>query len=187
MAILTDSFDLLRTYAGSLTWSPLVRSSRGTVLGLLRRIVVGQIVVTDSDGAVTVCGALKVKDGTPSTQLRVLKETFWVRALLFADMVRVIPVLGKEGGSGYRGEEGIFWREHELSEFFRDSRRALCWVKSRAQIWLLSSRYVESPCAVGAQRALTGAGIHPQPRPAIECHDIDIFDRVNRHQSCPQH
>ncbi len=49
--------------------------------------------VTDSDGAVTVCGARKVKDGTPSTELRVLRETFWVRALLFADMVRVIPVL----------------------------------------------------------------------------------------------
>jgi len=104
MAILTSSFDSLRTYAGSLTWSPLVRFSRGTVLGLLRRIVVGQIVVTDSDGAVTVCGARKVKDGTPSTELRVLKETFWVRALLFADMVRVIPVsvcVGRleEGGS----------------------------------------------------------------------------------------
>ena len=89
MAIITSSFDSLRTYAGSLTWSPLVRFSRGAVLGLLRRIALGQIVITDSDGAVTVCGAPTVKDGTPRTQLRVLKETFWVRVLLFADMVSV--------------------------------------------------------------------------------------------------
>ncbi len=93
MAILTNSFDSLRSYAGSLTWSPLVRFSCGAVLGLLRRIVVGQIVITDSDGMVTLCGAPRIKDGTPRTELRVLKETFWVRVLLFADMVRVIPGL----------------------------------------------------------------------------------------------
>ena len=87
MAILADSFDSLRTYAGSLTWSPLVRLSRGIVLNTLRRIKVGQLVVIDSDGEVIVCGAPKVKDGTPKTELRVLRETFWVRVLLFADMV----------------------------------------------------------------------------------------------------
>lgn len=85
------SFDILRTYAGSITWQPLVRFSRGIVLGLLRRIVVGQIVVRDSDGAVTICGAPEVKSGTPRSELRVLKETFWVRALLFADMVSIGP------------------------------------------------------------------------------------------------
>ena len=94
MAILADSFDSLRTYAGSLTWSPLVRFSRGAVLSLLRRIKVGQLVLTDSDGEVTVCGTPKVKDGTPRTELKVLKETFWVRVLLFADMVSVFEVLG---------------------------------------------------------------------------------------------
>ena len=93
MAVLTNSFDALRTYAGSLTWSPLVRFSRGAVLGLLRRIAVGQVVVTDSDGAVIMCGSPKVKEGTPKTELRVLKETFWVRALLFADMVSDFEVV----------------------------------------------------------------------------------------------
>ena len=87
MALLTDPLDALRTYAGSFAWQPMVRFSRSIILGLLRRILVGQILVRDSDGAVTVCGAPQVKDGTPRTDLRVLKETFWVRVLLFADMV----------------------------------------------------------------------------------------------------
>jgi len=89
MAYLDHPFDILRTYAGSFTWQPLVRFSRGIVLDLLRRIAVGQIVVRDSDGAVTMCGAPQLKDGTPRSELRVLKETFWVRALLFADMVSI--------------------------------------------------------------------------------------------------
>jgi len=91
MAYLDYSFYILRTYAGSFTWQPLVRFSRGIVLSLLRRIAVGQIVVRDSDGAVTICGAPQTKDGTPRSELRVLKETFWVRALLFADMVSIVP------------------------------------------------------------------------------------------------
>ena len=91
MALLTDPLDALRTYVGSFAWQPMVRFSRSIILGLLRRILVGQILVRDSDGAVTVCGAPQVKDGTPRTDLRVLKETFWVRVLLFADMVSSSP------------------------------------------------------------------------------------------------
>lgn len=91
MSRLDYPFDVLRTYAGSIIWQPLVRFSRGIVLSLLRRIAVGQIVVRDSDGAVTTCGAPEVKSGTPRSELRVLKETFWVRALLFADMVSLVP------------------------------------------------------------------------------------------------
>ena len=87
MAVLTTSLDTLTTYAGSLTWSPLVRFSRGAVLSLLRRIAIGQLVVIDTDGAVTLCGTPQIKDGSPRTELRVLRETFWVRVLLFADMV----------------------------------------------------------------------------------------------------
>ena len=105
MAILLDSFDSLRAYAGSFTWSPLVRFSRGLVLNTLRRIKVGQLVVTDSDGAVTVCGAPKVKDGTPKTELKVLKETFWVRVSLFADMVSASEVLGNLGEFRVRRQE----------------------------------------------------------------------------------
>ena len=87
MAVLKYPFDTLRSYAGSFTWQPFVRFSRTTVLHLLQRITVGQILVTDSDGMRTVCGAPQVKDGTPRTELKVLKEAFWVRAILFADMV----------------------------------------------------------------------------------------------------
>lgn len=87
MALLAHPLDAFRSYAGSLTWQPLVRFSRSMVFGLLKRIAVGQILVIDNDGTRTICGPPQEKDGTPSTELRVLKEAFWVRVLLFADMV----------------------------------------------------------------------------------------------------
>ena len=87
MAILSYPLDTFRSYAGSFAWQPFVRFSRSIVLNLLTRIDVGQILVTDSDGTRTVCGAPQAKDGTPRTELRILKEAFWVRVLLFADMV----------------------------------------------------------------------------------------------------
>lgn len=94
MATISRSFYSLRTAVGSLTWSPLVRLSRGFVLALLERIEVGTVVVTDSNGAVFVCGAGHPNDVGPKTELRVLKEAFWVRMLLFADMVRNPPLHG---------------------------------------------------------------------------------------------
>ena len=87
MAIVFSTFDSLRSYLGSFTWGPLVKLSRSTVLGLLSRIEVGQLVVRDSDGAVTICGQSGINDLSPRTELRVLKEAFWVRVMLFADMV----------------------------------------------------------------------------------------------------
>ena len=87
MPILSRSLDTLRSYLTSFTWGPFVTLSRTTVLGLLSRIEVGQLVVTDSDGAVTICGNSGITDGAPRTELKVLKEAFWVRVLLFADMV----------------------------------------------------------------------------------------------------
>lgn len=90
MAVVSRSFGSLRTYVGSLTWGPLVRLSRGMVLGLLQRIELGRIVVTDSDGTVIVCGVAPTKAGWPQTEIKVLKETFWVRVLLFADMVSYV-------------------------------------------------------------------------------------------------
>ena len=35
----------------------------------------------------TICGQPGTKDASPHTELKVLKETFWVRVMLFADMV----------------------------------------------------------------------------------------------------
>lgn len=87
MAIVSRTFDSLRSYLGSFTWGPFVKLSRSTVLGLLSRIEVGQLVVRDSDGTVTICGQPCIKDGSPRTELRVSKEAFWVRVMLFADMV----------------------------------------------------------------------------------------------------
>lgn len=87
MAIVSRTFDSLRSYVGSFTWDPFVKLSRSRVLGLLSRIQVGQLVVRDSDGMVTSCGQHGIKDGSPRTELRVLKEAFWVRVMLFADMV----------------------------------------------------------------------------------------------------
>ena len=87
MAIVSRTFDSLRSYLGSFTWGPFVKLSRATVLGLLSRIEVGQLVVRDCDGTVTICGKPGIKDGSPRTELRVAKEAFWVRVMLFADMV----------------------------------------------------------------------------------------------------
>ncbi len=87
MAIVARTFDSLRSYLGSFTWGPFVNLSRSTVLGLLSRIEVGQLVVRDSDGTVTICGQPGSEDASPRTELRVSKEAFWVRVMLFADMV----------------------------------------------------------------------------------------------------
>lgn len=87
MAIVSRTFDSLRSYLGSFTWGPLVKLSRSTVLGLLSRIEVGQLVIRDGDGTVKICGQLGIKDASPRTELRVSKEAFWVRVMLFADMV----------------------------------------------------------------------------------------------------
>lgn len=83
---LNDTFDAVRSYAGSFTWGPLVSLSRNAVLSLLSRIEEGQLVVTDTDGTITICGAPK-PSGRPRTELTVQKDAFWVRLLLFADMV----------------------------------------------------------------------------------------------------
>ena len=93
MAVVTRTFDSLRSYIGSFTWGPIVHISRRTVLGLLSRIVVGQLVVVDCDGTTTLCGQLGKKDGSSRTELKVLKEAFWVRVMLFADMVRALRII----------------------------------------------------------------------------------------------
>ncbi len=85
-SVMNGTFDAVRGYAGSFTWGPLVSLSRNAVLSLLSRIEEGQLVLTDTDGTVTICGAPK-PNGRPRTELSVQKDAFWVRLLLFADMV----------------------------------------------------------------------------------------------------
>jgi len=77
--------DGLRRYAGSLSWSPLLSFSRSTILSVLRNIEQGELTIVDTNGETTFCG--KAIEGRPATSLKIHKETFWVRMLLFADMV----------------------------------------------------------------------------------------------------
>lgn len=88
MAALSRAWDSWRTSLEWMTWGPLVRFSQSTVLSLLSRIELGAIVVIDSDGTVSRCGEVGENTKGPKTELRVVKDIFWVRALLFADMVR---------------------------------------------------------------------------------------------------
>lgn len=122
MATVYRSFNSLRTQVGSLTWASLVSLSRAFVLALLKRIEVGTIVVTDSNGAVLVCGAVQPDDPGPKTELRVLKDTFWVRMLLFADMVRQNSLSKAREACGY----GIELAKAESREKSRALRKVSC-------------------------------------------------------------
>ena len=82
------SLGFLRSYIGAFAWAPFVQLSKGAVLGLLQKIEYGQLEVLDEDGKSTTCGSVPASDDAPTTQLKVLKDVFWVRVLLFADMVR---------------------------------------------------------------------------------------------------
>lgn len=86
--LVTSALDTLRSYAGSLAWGPLVRLSRSSVLALLQSIEVGQLNIVEKDGSEIVCGngALS-RSEVPVARLKVLKEVFWLRLALFADMV----------------------------------------------------------------------------------------------------
>jgi cyclopropane-fatty-acyl-phospholipid synthase len=77
-------FNALRSYTGSLAWSPFVQFSRNTCLSLLSRIQIGKLEIIDTDGETYTLGGND--DSKPQAVLRVHKDTFWVRLLLFADM-----------------------------------------------------------------------------------------------------
>ena len=85
---LVSGFISLRDYAGSLAWEPLVRLSQTAILSLLKGIRVGLLEVVDPNGDTITCGDGKGGDGTPRAKLQVQKDAFWVRLLLFTDMVR---------------------------------------------------------------------------------------------------
>ncbi|KAI4257616.1 MAG: hypothetical protein LQ352_001601 [Teloschistes flavicans] len=86
MAMLNQLLDAARSNVTFFAWNPLVRLSRAAVLNLLSRVEVGYLLISDTDGSETVCGERWPKEEGPATELKVLKETFWVRLLLFADM-----------------------------------------------------------------------------------------------------
>ena len=124
----TDRVWALANYSASYAYPPLVSLSRAAVQSLFQQIRVGQLKIIDQDGTVTICGQQKLRPDSqadrsvyslPVTELNVHKDLFWVRLLLFADMVRVVYKKGKartHTSTGFRGElhagRGIMHRSH---------------------------------------------------------------------------
>ncbi|MCJ1375059.1 hypothetical protein MMC20_006293 [Loxospora ochrophaea] len=75
---------LLKRYAASLTWHPLLSFSRNNILSLLSRIEVGMVRIVEHDGTVTACGSLESGGQTPTTELKVQADTFWEAMLAWA-------------------------------------------------------------------------------------------------------
>jgi cyclopropane-fatty-acyl-phospholipid synthase len=86
-SLVSSAFDTLRAQVGSVAWGPLVRLSRKAVLSVLQQVEVGRLLVQEHDGSETVCGKKSASSAAPATELKVHRETFWVRLALFADMV----------------------------------------------------------------------------------------------------
>ncbi|PWW76522.1 cyclopropane-fatty-acyl-phospholipid synthase [Tuber magnatum] len=85
MNTLTAVFGYARRVSGSIAWEPLVRVCMRAVLTLLGGIEDGRLVVTFMDGRREVFGGGGGRGG-PQVELTVLKEMFWVRLFLFADL-----------------------------------------------------------------------------------------------------
>ncbi|GAB7343201.1 hypothetical protein MBLNU457_1268t1 [Dothideomycetes sp. NU457] len=92
---ITDRLWALANYSASYAYPPLVTVSRSAIGSLFQQIKVGQLKLIDADGTTTICGQQKLRpDATaersvysiPVVELKVNKELFWVRLLLFADM-----------------------------------------------------------------------------------------------------
>jgi cyclopropane-fatty-acyl-phospholipid synthase len=81
---MVSRFHALRSYTSSLAWNPLVQFSRSTCLSILSRIQIGLLEIIDNDGEAYILGGND--SSNPKITLRVHKDTFWVRLLLFADM-----------------------------------------------------------------------------------------------------
>lgn len=75
------------SYAGTAAWEPLVRTSRRIILSLLSQIKVGRLTVLERDGTETICGLNTGDEVHPLAQLHVVRDAFWLRLALFADMV----------------------------------------------------------------------------------------------------
>jgi len=96
--------DLLRGTLGSISWGPALSVSKAMVTSLFRRIENGTLVVVDETTGITETFGQKLpKESTRSdtngvngtktkgraakkVELRIRKESFWVRLFLFADM-----------------------------------------------------------------------------------------------------
>lgn len=84
---MTSILDQARIYAGSLGWDPLVKTCRHATLSLLSQIEEGRLTIVDRDGTQTICGQAGDEETSPLAQLHVVRDAFWLRLALFADMV----------------------------------------------------------------------------------------------------
>lgn len=106
----------LRSAAGSVAWQPSVDFARRYITSLLRQIEVGQLQIVDTTGRTTTCGKEIVPQNEPATELSIHNDTFWLRMLLFADMVCLPHCRAALA---------------QLTQT-RALQRASCWAKSRA-------------------------------------------------------
>ncbi|KAK7905400.1 hypothetical protein LTR67_000121 [Exophiala xenobiotica] len=81
----SSALERVRTYAGTLAWDPLVTTSRRLILSLFSDIKVGRLTIVERDGTETVCGQVG-EHVSPLVHLRVMRDAFWLRLALFADM-----------------------------------------------------------------------------------------------------
>ncbi|KIX04278.1 uncharacterized protein Z518_05145 [Rhinocladiella mackenziei CBS 650.93] len=85
-SLVTSALDRIRSYAGGVVWEPLVKTSRQLILSLISQIKVGRLTVVERDGTQTTCGKVTGDLIHPQAQLRVVRDPFWLRLALFADM-----------------------------------------------------------------------------------------------------
>lgn len=89
MNTFTTTFDYGWRIPRSITWELLVWLSIRAVFGLLGKIE-DRLVVSLMDWRRVVFGGVGGGSGKPQVELTVLKEMFWVRLFLFADMVCLV-------------------------------------------------------------------------------------------------
>ena len=82
-----SSFVALRDASVNAAWTPLVQFSRNVCLSVLSKIQVGQIKVIDVDGNSVTIGEKNDKVVGPECVLNIQKDTFWLRLVLYGDMV----------------------------------------------------------------------------------------------------
>ena len=181
MALVSRAFDSWRTSIEWITWGPLVRFSRRTVLAVLSRIEVGAVVVIDSDGTATHCGEAGESPKGPRAELRVVKDAFWVRALLLADMVR----------------NSCLHRKNVVAGHCIGALRSVC-------LGLCREFHAGRDCVSESSSFLPGqcvpmllkekpyadeqtSGLYPQPHSTVQRHHGDLLNCFHPHRSGPDH
>ena len=123
-SMIYSPFDRMRRYVGSVSWIPLVNLSRKIITYTLQSIENGHLKIIDVDGEQMGFG--NPANG-PCAELTVHKEAFWVRMMLFTDMVR--PDMN-------------ITLDINVLTIRRVSQKVICLEKYLVQILHYSSRYL---------------------------------------------